>query len=104
MAGVAGFGPTNARVKVVCLTTWLHPYKICDKFCDEYTYLFCRSDKICRRSLARAIRLRLTFPENQPPATRTLTCFVAETTLLCRFDETEFHKKTKSFNPTTKFC
>ena len=25
MAGVAGFGPTNARVKVWCLTAWLHP-------------------------------------------------------------------------------
>ena len=25
LAGVAGFGPTNARVKVWCLTAWLHP-------------------------------------------------------------------------------
>ena len=25
MAGVAGFGPTDARVKVWCLTAWLHP-------------------------------------------------------------------------------
>ena len=25
MAGVAGFGPTNARVKVWCLTAWLYP-------------------------------------------------------------------------------
>ena len=25
MAGVAGFGPTNARVKVWCLTAWRHP-------------------------------------------------------------------------------
>ena len=25
MAGVAGFEPTNARVKVLCLTTWRHP-------------------------------------------------------------------------------
>ena len=25
MAGVAGFGPTSARVKVWCLTAWLHP-------------------------------------------------------------------------------
>ena len=25
MAGVAGFGPTNAGVKVPCLTAWLHP-------------------------------------------------------------------------------
>ena len=27
MAGVAGFGPTNTRVKVWCLTAWRHPYK-----------------------------------------------------------------------------
>jgi hypothetical protein len=25
MAGVAGFEPTSAGVKVPCLTTWLHP-------------------------------------------------------------------------------
>ena len=25
LAGVAGFGPTNARVKVWCLTAWLYP-------------------------------------------------------------------------------
>ncbi len=25
MAGVAGFEPTNAGVKVPCLTAWLHP-------------------------------------------------------------------------------
>ena len=28
LAGVAGFGPTDARVKVWCLTAWLHPKKI----------------------------------------------------------------------------
>ena len=28
MAGVAGFEPTDARVKVSCLTTWLYPNKI----------------------------------------------------------------------------
>ena len=45
MAGVAGFEPTNARVKVVCLTTWLHPY-VCDSFvldifsCRKEIYLF----------------------------------------------------------------
>ena len=27
MAGVAGFEPTDARVKVWCLTPWLHPNK-----------------------------------------------------------------------------
>ncbi len=27
LAGVAGFEPTNARVKVSCLTTWRHPNK-----------------------------------------------------------------------------
>ena len=27
MAGVAGFGPTNARVKVWCLTAWLYPIR-----------------------------------------------------------------------------
>ena len=27
MAGVAGFEPTHARVKVLCLTAWLHPFK-----------------------------------------------------------------------------
>ncbi len=25
MAGMAGFGPTNAGVKVPCLTAWRHP-------------------------------------------------------------------------------
>ena len=25
LAGMAGFEPTNARVKVWCLTAWLHP-------------------------------------------------------------------------------
>ena len=25
LVGVAGIGPANARVKVLCLTTWLHP-------------------------------------------------------------------------------
>ena len=30
MAGVAGFEPTNDRVKVYCLTAWRHPnIKIC---------------------------------------------------------------------------
>ena len=28
MVGVAGIGPANARVKVLCLTTWLHPKKV----------------------------------------------------------------------------
>ena len=28
MAGVAGIGPANDRVKVCCLTTWLHPKKV----------------------------------------------------------------------------
>ena len=28
MAGVAGFEPTDARVKVSCLTTWLYPNSI----------------------------------------------------------------------------
>ena len=27
MAGMAGFEPTNARVKVWCLTAWRHPNK-----------------------------------------------------------------------------
>ena len=26
MAGVAGFEPTHAGVKVPCLTAWLHPF------------------------------------------------------------------------------
>lgn len=26
MAGVAGFEPANAGVKVLCLSAWLHPY------------------------------------------------------------------------------
>ena len=26
MAGVAGFEPTNARIKIVCLTAWRYPY------------------------------------------------------------------------------
>ena len=30
LAGVAGFGPTNARVKVWCLTAWLHPNEMID--------------------------------------------------------------------------
>ena len=25
LAGMAGFGPTNAGVKVLCLTAWRHP-------------------------------------------------------------------------------
>ena len=29
MAGVAGFEPTNARIKILCLTTWRHPYNEC---------------------------------------------------------------------------
>ena len=28
MAGVAGFEPTNAGVKVPCLTAWRHPNKV----------------------------------------------------------------------------
>ena len=45
MAGVAGFEPTNARVKVSCLTAWRHPYDntkyyiLCYSVCKEY--LFC---------------------------------------------------------------
>ena len=27
VAGVAGFGPANAKVKVSCLTAWRHPNK-----------------------------------------------------------------------------
>ncbi len=29
MAGMAGFGPTDAGVKVPCLTAWLHPMVRC---------------------------------------------------------------------------
>ena len=29
MAGVAGFEPTNARIKILCLTTWRHPINVC---------------------------------------------------------------------------
>ena len=28
MAGMAGFGPTNAGVKVPCLTAWRHPINL----------------------------------------------------------------------------
>ena len=44
MAGVAGFGPTNAGVKVPCLTAWLHPNNfiiiasfptVCQVFCAK---------------------------------------------------------------------
>ncbi len=31
MVGVAGIGPANARVKVLCLTTWLHPKKMVEE-------------------------------------------------------------------------
>ena len=31
MAGMAGFEPTNARVKVWCLTAWRHP-NLCPGF------------------------------------------------------------------------
>ena len=27
MAGVAGFEPTHARIKILCLTAWRHPIK-----------------------------------------------------------------------------
>ena len=27
LAGVAGFEPTNAGIKIQCLTAWRHPYR-----------------------------------------------------------------------------
>ena len=48
LAGVAGFGPTNARVKVWCLTAWLYPkIFLCRKFFLSkterryYSIIFC---------------------------------------------------------------
>ena len=44
LAGVAGFGPTNARVKVWCLTAWLYPkiFSFCSFFSERsyYTIFF----------------------------------------------------------------
>ena len=46
LAGVAGFEPTNARVKVSCLTAWRHPYDntkyyiLCYSVCKEYLFCF----------------------------------------------------------------
>ncbi len=41
LAGVAGFGPTNARVKVWCLTAWLYPNIIIISFQrSNYTISF----------------------------------------------------------------
>ena len=42
MAGVAGFGPTNAGVKVPCLTAWLHP-NILFVICRQSAFANCRS-------------------------------------------------------------
>ena len=41
MAGVAGFGPTNARVKVWCLTAWLYPkiFNFCPFFSERSYYI-----------------------------------------------------------------
>ena len=30
MAGIAGFEPTNARIKIWCLTAWRYPYGVND--------------------------------------------------------------------------
>ena len=32
LAGMAGFGPTNAGVKVPCLTAWRHPIAVPKRF------------------------------------------------------------------------
>ena len=36
MAGMAGFEPTNAGVKVPCLTAWRHPNMMCGDTCIFY--------------------------------------------------------------------
>ena len=66
LAGVAGFGPTNARVKVWCLTAWLYPilllvlrtfqlyhiiYHLSSLFFTPCSFIFSLEDK--RRNEAR---------------------------------------------------
>ena len=40
LAGMAGFEPTNAGVKVPCLTAWRHPNRICGDTCIFYHNFF----------------------------------------------------------------
>ncbi len=51
MAGVAGFGPTDARVKVWCLTTWLHPNSRLDNYIIKKAKVnpFFKNEKILER-------------------------------------------------------
>ena len=44
MAGMAGFEPTRARVKVSCLTAWRHPIILCSAFASHGRFYH-----ICKR-------------------------------------------------------
>ena len=50
LAGMAGFEPTDARVKVWCLTAWRHPnvysidyYTTLLELCQVFYFLICKS-------------------------------------------------------------
>ncbi len=74
MAGVAGFEPTNAGIKIPCLTAWRHPiafankkYGAGDKF--RTCYLQSHNLALYRLSYARHILVR---PERLEPPTHGL--------------------------------
>ena len=65
MAGVAGFGPTRAGVKVPCLTAWLHPNNngdIVSQFAG-FVKFFCR---VISRRIADLLRLSANVPKTPP--------------------------------------
>ena len=72
LAGVAGFEPTNAGIKIPCLTAWRHPiaqkkYGAGDKF--RTCYLQSHNLALYRLSYARHILVR---PERLEPPTHGL--------------------------------
>ena len=66
MAGVAGFGPTHAGVKVPCLTAWLHPITYALIVSQKYRFVKTReticSEGVCIAGYSSAEKLPAVSP------------------------------------------
>ena len=77
LAGMAGFEPTNARVKVWCLTAWRHP--------NVFNFFFTVSTivKPTQNVGAKAIKLLFLLPFSLGPRTASFHPTVGTYRLLC---------------------
>ena len=67
LAGVAGFEPTNAGIKIPCLTAWRHPN---DKVCgagDKFRTCYLQSHNLALYRLSYARRLLVRLERFEPP-------------------------------------